>query len=107
MTRCRYAQSPSKWAQESARLKFPAGCLAAALYGRWRSELISAIRLDRADKFSVHIIHGYVQNFGIQPGTARSSGKRKSALGKEYNFKSHIYKTKASVLIVKLGRPYH
>ena len=25
----------------------------------------------------------------------------------EYNFKSHIYKTKASVLIVKLGRPYH
>lgn len=36
--------------------------------------------------------HGFVQNFGIEPGTARKSGERKSATGKEYSFKSHVYK---------------
>ncbi len=76
--------------------RFPSMLDATAESNFTRAQKSSKMKDWNIDKFSRLSItmekHGYVQNFGIQPGTARSSGKRKSALGKEYNFKSHIYK---------------
>jgi len=36
--------------------------------------------------------HGYIQNYGIERGTARKGGERTSESGKTYSFKSHVYK---------------